>query len=170
MSIRLHLNNGRMLEHFEAGNMTYRVPGIVMKAPDTFLEVSPEVAAQYGLENGRWVKVKSPDGEITLRVMVTDRVSGNQLYAPLNSREQPINTLTSNHVDVVVHTPAYKETPVKIEPLEKRGRPPLPYTNHRFHNPTPQMGVEVERKWAQPGYRMPGSGLVQIHGSNGRKA
>ncbi|MGA7887122.1 MAG: formate dehydrogenase subunit alpha [Acidobacteriaceae bacterium] len=166
----LHLNNGRMLEHFEAGNMTYRVPGIVMKAPDTFLEVSPEVAAQYGLENGRWVKVKSPDGEITLRVMVTDRVSGNQLYAPLNSREQPINTLTSNHVDVVVHTPAYKETPVKIEPLEKRGRPPLPYTNHRFHNPTPQMGVEVERKWAQPGYRMPGSGLVQIHGSNGRKA
>jgi formate dehydrogenase major subunit len=158
----LHLNNGRMLEHFEAGNMTYRVPGIVMKAPDTFLEVSPELAAERGLESGRWVKVKSRDGEIELRVQVTDRVSGNQVYAPLNSQSQPINTLTSNNVDTAVHTPAYKETPVQIEPLHKRGRPPLPLRKHRYHTATPQKGVEVERKWAQPGYRKPGSDLVQI--------
>jgi formate dehydrogenase major subunit len=158
----LHLNNGRMLEHFEAGNMTYRVPGIVMKAPDTFLEVSPELAKERGLESGRWVKVKSRDGEIQLRVLVTDRVSGKELYAALNSQLQPINTLTSNNVDVAVHTPAYKETPVMIELLPLKGRPPLPHTNHRFHTATPQNGVEVERKWAQPGYRMPGADLVQI--------
>ncbi len=158
----LHLNNGRMLEHFEAGNMTYRIPGIVMKVPDTFLEVSPELAKERGLESGRWVKVKSRDGEIQLRVLVTDRVSGNQVYAPLNSRSQPINTLTSNNVDVDVHTPAYKETPVQIEPLPSRGRPPLPHTNHRFHKGIPQNGVEVERKWALPNYRMPGTDLVQI--------
>ena len=132
----LHLNNGRMLEHFQAGNQTYRVPGIVMKAPDTFLEVSPELAKEKGLESGRFVKVKSRDGEIVIRALVTDRVSGNQLYAPLNSKQQPINTLTSNNVDVVVHTPAYKETPVTIEPLPGTGEPPLPHTNHRFHTPT----------------------------------
>ncbi|MGC2639751.1 MAG: formate dehydrogenase subunit alpha [Acidobacteriaceae bacterium] len=169
----LHLNNGRMLEHFEAGNMTYRVPGIVMKAPDAFLEVSPELAKERGLESGRWVKVKSRDGEIQLRVLVTDRVSGNQLYAPLNSRGQPINTLTSNNVDVAVHTPAYKETPVQIEPLPLKGRPPLPHTNHRFHTGTPQNGVEVERKWARRDYRLPGENLVQIEtaaSGNGRKA
>jgi formate dehydrogenase major subunit len=158
----LHLNNGRMLEHFEAGNQTYRVPGIALKAPDTFLEVSPELAQERGLESGRWVKVKSRDGEITIRVLVTDRVSGNQLYAPLNSQKQPINTLTSNNVDVVVHTPAYKETPVMIEPLPLKGRSPLPHTNHRFHKATPQNGVEVERKWARGDYRMPGTNLVQI--------
>jgi formate dehydrogenase major subunit len=158
----LHLNNGRMLEHFEAGNMTYRVPGIVLKAPDTFLEVSPELAKERGLESGRWVKVMSRDGEIPLRVLVTDRVSGNQLYAPLNSKEHPINTLTSNNVDTATHTPAYKETPVKIELLPKMGRPPLPQTNHRFHTAIPQNGVEVERKWARADYRMPGLDLVQI--------
>jgi len=162
----LHLNNGRMLEHFEAGNMTYRVPGIVMKAPDAFLEVSPELAKERGLESGRWVKVKSRDGEIPLRVLVTDRVTGNQLYAPLNSREHPINTLTSSNVDVAVHTPAYKETPVQIEPLPSMGRSPLPRTNHRFHQATPQNGVEVERKWARDDYRMPGSGFVQIQQAN----
>ena len=165
----LHLNNGRMLEHFQAGNQTYRVPGIVMKAPDTFLEVSPELAKEKGLESGRFVKVKSRDGEIVIRALVTDRVSGNQLYAPLNSKQQPINTLTSNNVDVVVHTPAYKETPVTIEPLPGTGEPPLPHTNHRFHTPTPQSGVEVERKWAQPRYRMPGSNLVQIRPANGSR-
>jgi len=158
----LHLNNGRMLEHFEAGNMTYRVPGIVLKAPDTFLEVSPELAKERGLESGRWVKVMSRDGEIPLRILVTDRVSGNQVYAPLNSKEHPINTLTSNNVDTATHTPAYKETPVKIELLPKIGRPPLPHTNHRFHTATPQNGVEVERKWARADYRMPGLNLVQI--------
>jgi formate dehydrogenase major subunit len=158
----LHLNNGRMLEHFEAGNMTYRIPGIALKAPDTFLEVSPELAKARGLESGRWVKVMSRDGEINLRALVTDRVSGNQVYAPLNSQKQPINTLTSNNVDVVTHTPAYKETPVKIQALPHLDRSPLPRTNHRFHNPTPQSGVEVERKWARPDYRMPGANLVRI--------
>ena len=158
----LHLNNGRMLEHFEAGNMTYRVPGIRLKAPDTFLEVSLALAKERGLESGRWVKVMSRDGEINIRVLVTDRVTGNQLYAPLNSQKQPINTLTSNNVDTATHTPAYKETPVKIELLPMKDRSPLPPTNHRFHTATPQNGVEVERKWARPDYRMPGLNLVQI--------
>ena len=38
----LHLNNGRLLEHFHEGNLTYRVEGIREKVPDTFVEVSPE--------------------------------------------------------------------------------------------------------------------------------
>jgi len=27
--------------------------------------------------------------------------------------------------------------------------------NHRFGHPTPQRGVEVERKWQRPDYRLP---------------
>jgi len=45
--------------------------------------------------------------------------------------------------------------------LAAAGESPLPRTNHRFGHPTPQSGVEVERKWRQPGYRFPGE-LVQI--------
>jgi formate dehydrogenase major subunit len=41
----LHLNNGRLLEHFHEGNMTYRTEGIREKTPCTFVEVSPELAA-----------------------------------------------------------------------------------------------------------------------------
>jgi formate dehydrogenase major subunit len=42
----LHLNNGRLLEHFHEGNLTYRSDGIREKTPDTFVEVSPELAAE----------------------------------------------------------------------------------------------------------------------------
>ena len=48
----LHLNNGRLLEHFHEGNMTYRVEGIREKTPDTFVEVSPELAKERGIKSG----------------------------------------------------------------------------------------------------------------------
>jgi formate dehydrogenase major subunit len=48
-----------------------------------------------------------------------------------------------------------------MEVLARAGESPLPRINHRFGHPTPQNGVEVERKWQQPGYRFPGE-LVQI--------
>ncbi len=46
----LHLNNGRLLEHFEQGSMTYRSPGIKEITPETFVEVSPELALERGLD------------------------------------------------------------------------------------------------------------------------
>jgi formate dehydrogenase major subunit len=45
----LHLNNGRLLEHFHEGNLTYRVPGIHAKTPDVFVEVSPQLAQARGI-------------------------------------------------------------------------------------------------------------------------
>jgi len=39
--------------------------------------------------------------------------------------------------------------------LPERGESPLPRTNHRFGRPTPQRGVEVERKWQRADYRQP---------------
>jgi formate dehydrogenase major subunit len=158
----LHFNNGRMLEHFHEGNLTYRVKGIAEKTPDTFVEVSPELAKERGVESGTWVVLTSRYGEIRVRALVTDRVHGHELYMPMNSTESPVNRLTSSRTDAVTHTPAYKEASVHMEVLPERGESPLPRINHRFGHPTPQHGVEVERKWKRPDYRSPGSELVQI--------
>jgi formate dehydrogenase major subunit len=46
--------------------------------------------------------------------------------------------------------------------LSQNGDNPLPVTNSRYGHPTPQMGVEVERKWKRSDYHVPGNGLVQI--------
>ena len=162
----LHLNNGRLLEHFEQGSMTYRSPGIKHITPDTFVEVSPELAEERGLTTGRYVQLQSPYGRVKVQVLVSDRVQGKQLYMPLNSVEEPVNKMTSSHTDRATHTPAFKETSVHMTILPEQGENPLPRRNFRWGTRTPQTGVEVERKWAQPGYHVPGTKesdkLVQI--------
>ncbi len=158
----LHLNNGRLLEHFHEGNLTYRSPGIRAKTPDTFVEVSPELARARGVESGSLVQLTSRHGRVRVRALVTDRVRDGELYMPMNSTESPVNLLTGSHTDLVTHTPAYKETAVRMQVLDATGESPLPRINHRFGHPTPQNGVEVERKWRQPGYRFPANGLIQI--------
>jgi formate dehydrogenase major subunit len=159
----LHLNNGRLLEHFHEGNMTYRSEGIREKTPDTFVEVSPELARERGIQSGTWVQLTSRYGQLRVRALVTDRVQGKELYMPMNSVESPVNRLTSSHTDPVTHTPAYKEASVHLRVLAEVGESPLPRTNHRFGHPTPQHGVEVERKWKRADYNIPsGNGLVQI--------
>ena len=158
----LHLNNGRLLEHFHEGNLTYRTDGIRQKTPDTFVEVSPELAAARGVQSGTWVQLTSRYGRVRVRALVTDRVHGKEMYMPMNSVESPINRLTSSHTDPVTHTPAYKETSVKMTVLSEIGESPLPRTNSRWGQPTPQDGVEVERKWKRADYRTPGPQLVQI--------
>jgi formate dehydrogenase major subunit len=43
--------------------------------------------------------------------------------------------------------------------LAEVGESPLPRINSRFGHPTPQNGVEVERKWKRPDYIVPGNGI-----------
>jgi formate dehydrogenase major subunit len=97
-------------------------------------------------------------------------VKGKQLYMPMNSTREPVNLLTGSHVDRATHTPAFKEISVNMVVLPERGESPLPRINFRFGHRTPQPGIEIERKWAQPGYHLPGTGrddkLVQIESRN----
>src|ERR1700688_1983108 len=160
----LHLNNGRLLEHFHEGNLTYRTEGIREKTPDTFVEVSPELAEERGIQSGTWVQLVSRYGKVRVRALVTDRVQGREMYMPMNSVESPVNRLTSSHADPVTNTPAYKEISVHMNVLPEVGESPLPRINSRFGHPTPQNGVEVERKWKRPDYAPPGNGngLVQL--------
>ncbi|HWB61590.1 MAG TPA: formate dehydrogenase subunit alpha [Chthoniobacteraceae bacterium] len=153
----LHLNNGRLLEHFHEGNLTYKSAGIREKVPDTFVEVSPQLAKERGIASGAWVQLVSRHGQVRVRALVTDRVVNGELYMPMNSTSSPVNKLTSSHTDLVTHTPSYKETAVKMIVLGEKGESPLPRVNHRFGHPTPQRGVEVERKWERPDYRLPGA-------------
>jgi len=162
----LHLNNGRLLEHFEQGSMTYRSPGIKRMTPRTFVEVSAELAEERGLTDGRYVQLKSAFGQAKVQVLITDRVQGKQLYMPMNSVLEPVNKMTSSNTDRDTHTPAFKELAVQMIVLPEQGKNPLPLENFRNGRRIPQSGVEVERKWARKDYQFPGTSpadnLVQI--------
>ncbi|WP_275899543.1 formate dehydrogenase subunit alpha [Bacillus piscicola] len=166
----LHVNNGRLLEHFHEGNMTYQSKGISSKTPSVFVEVSPELARERNLSDGSLVRLVSPYGAVKLRCIVTDRVRGNELYLPMNDNDEgAINLLTSSYADKDTDTPAYKEVKVKMEVLEAKGESPLPKINHRFGNPQPQIGVNVEKKWQRDDYVFPGDLVKKGALSHGQK-
>ncbi|MGD2434805.1 formate dehydrogenase subunit alpha [Bacillus velezensis] len=150
----LHINNGRMLEHFHEGNMTNKSKGIQSKVPHVFVEVSPELAAERGICDGTMIRLVSPFGAVKLNALVTDRVRANELYLPMNStdKDSAINFLTGPAYDSRTHTPAYKQTKVRMEVLGSCDTPPLPKTNPRNKKRHPQNGVEAQRKWNRPGY------------------
>ncbi|WP_337926711.1 formate dehydrogenase subunit alpha [Paenibacillus caui] len=150
----LTLNNGRLLEHFHEGNMTNKSKGIQYKLPEVFVEIPPELARERGVQDGSLVRLISPYGAIKLRAVVTDRVSGKELYVPMHSvsHENAINMLTGSAGDVRTKTPAYKQTKVRMEVLKIKGTTPLPMYNPRYAKRNPQLGVQVERKWAREDY------------------
>jgi formate dehydrogenase major subunit len=166
----LLLNNGREIEHFHEGNMTNRVPGIHQETPERYLEISPQLAKERGVETGRWLRVESRWGSLKVKALVTDRVSANQVFLPLTSQEGPVNVLTGTHLDAATFTPAYKETAVRIQVLPERGTNPLSKISFRYSGKrTPQPGVEIERKWRRSDYHFPDPlGLVQIAPSTQR--
>jgi formate dehydrogenase major subunit len=124
--------------------------------------VSPALAEERSLQSGTWVRLISRYGEVRVRALVTDRVTGHELYMPMNSSEIAVNRLTGSHTDAATDTPAYKETSVRMDALPEVGESPLPRINFRFGHPTPQSGVEVERKWTRPDYRIPGSPFLRM--------
>jgi formate dehydrogenase major subunit len=81
---------------------------------------------------------------------------------PMNSTERVVNRLTSSLTDAATDTPAYKETSVHMDLLPEVGDSPLPRINFRFGHPTPQKGVEVERKWKRADYRIPGTRFLRV--------
>ena len=65
----------RLTEHHTAGGMSRWLPYLAELQPEFFCEVSPELAAERGLENGGWATIVSARSAIEARVLVTERMT-----------------------------------------------------------------------------------------------
>jgi formate dehydrogenase major subunit len=79
------LTSYRLTEHHTAGGMTRSTAYLSELQPEFFCEVSPELAAERGLEHGGWATIVSARAAVEARVMVTDRmrpltVQGRKLH------------------------------------------------------------------------------------------
>ena len=99
----LFLNNGRLLEHFHEGNMTYRVNGIREETPERYLEISEELAKERDIKSGRWVRVTSRHGSLVIKVLVTTRVHANRCTCRI-SREKAPSTSSPAHRQILPPT------------------------------------------------------------------
>ncbi|MBV8304242.1 MAG: formate dehydrogenase subunit alpha, partial [Acidimicrobiia bacterium] len=64
----------RLTEHHTAGGMSRTLPYLSELQPEMFCEVSPELAAERGLEHGGWATIVSARTAIEARVLVTHRM------------------------------------------------------------------------------------------------
>jgi formate dehydrogenase major subunit len=120
----------RLTEHHTAGGMSRTVPYLSELQPEMFCEVSPELAAERGLEHGGWATISTARTAIEARVLVTARMK------PLEVRGQRIeqvglpyhwgrkglvtgdaaNELLSLVLDNNVHISEYKTATCDIRP------------------------------------------------------
>jgi formate dehydrogenase major subunit len=67
------ISTHRLTEHHTAGGMSRFLPYLAELQPEMFCEVSPELAAERGLEHLGWATIISARNAIEARVMVTRR-------------------------------------------------------------------------------------------------
>ena len=64
----------RLTEHHTSGAMSRTLSHLAELQPDPFCEISPELAAERGIENADWVTITSMRGIIEARALVTSRM------------------------------------------------------------------------------------------------
>jgi formate dehydrogenase major subunit len=69
----------RVCEHWQGGQMTRNMPWVVEAQPEPFCEMSEELAAEKGIENGEKVMVESARGEVEVVALVTKRYKPFQM-------------------------------------------------------------------------------------------
>jgi formate dehydrogenase major subunit len=64
----------RLTEHYLSGAMSRWLPWLSELQPELFVEISPELAQEKGIENLEWVRVSSPRAQIRAKALVTRRM------------------------------------------------------------------------------------------------
>lgn len=117
------LNTGRIRDQWHTMTRSGLTGRLTQHMGEPYLEIHPEDALKLGLSAATLARVKSPQGQAILRVMISDRVAPGQVFAPLHWTADTaslgrVNALVAANVDRLSGQPESKATPVSIEPLK----------------------------------------------------
>jgi len=130
----------RLTEHFTAGGMTRWSPYLAELQPELFCEVSPELAAERGLEHTGWATLVTARGAVEARVLITERMTPlrvdgrtvHQIGLPYHwgpngyTTGDAANELSSIALDPNVHIQEVKALTADIRPGRRPRGPALP--------------------------------------------
>ena len=112
------LSTGRVLYHWHGGEMTRRAKALTSIYGQAQIEVNPEDAQHWDLEDGMRVRVSSRRGFIEAEAWVTPRVPPGMVFANFHFPEASANQLTHAALDPVAKIPEFKITAVRVEVVE----------------------------------------------------
>jgi assimilatory nitrate reductase catalytic subunit len=112
----VYLTTGRLLQHYQSGAQTRRVPTLNSAQPEPMLEMHPDLAEQYGLNQGDMARVISRRGTAEASVRVTDTIRPDTVFLPFHwGGRGCANLVTNNALDPISKMPEFKVCAVRIE-------------------------------------------------------
>ncbi len=110
------LITGRLLEHFNTGEMSRRSTKLSKLRPASYLDMNPKDAETAGLAENDTVRMTSPYGTVKLPLKLEASMQRGYLFAPIHFSESNFNSLMSAvPIDPKARMPALKVVPVKVE-------------------------------------------------------
>lgn len=115
----VHLATGRLLEHYQSGAQTRRVPELVAAAPEAFVQLHPYLAASLDVTDGDLLRVASPRGTVVGPARLSEAVRPDTVFVPFHyPGEGGVNAVTSPVTDPVSAMPELKACAVRVEAVE----------------------------------------------------
>ncbi|HEU4997498.1 MAG TPA: molybdopterin-dependent oxidoreductase [Lapillicoccus sp.] len=109
----LRLMTGRTVYHFHTRTKTGRTPQLEAAAPEPWVELHPDDAADHGIGEGDLVRVESTRGSVTVPARLDGHRRG-EVFLPFHYGDQPANALTMDRWDPVSKQPVFKGGAVQV--------------------------------------------------------
>lgn len=115
----LTLITGRLLEHYQSGTQTRRVPELTAAQPEVRATLHPAAAERYGIADGDTVELSNERGLMRARALVSRDVRPGDVFVPFHfGGDGAANLLTSDAVDPVSAMPEFKTGAVRVRRTE----------------------------------------------------
>lgn len=123
----IHLVTGRVLQHYQSGAQTHRVPELERLVPEPYVELHPLLGMRVGVGDGALARIASARGVVEAVARWTDAVRPDTVFMPFHwSGAGSVNRLTTDAVDPVSAMPEFKVCAVSITPAPERAAPAPP--------------------------------------------
>ena len=118
------LVTGRLLEHYQSGAQTRRVPELLDAQPELRASLHPATAERLGIADGDPVEIANNLGSVHGRARLTADIRPDAVFLPFHyGDDQAANLLTSDAVDPVSSMPEFKTNLVRVTRLVEAGAP-----------------------------------------------
>ena len=115
----LYLITGRVLQHYQSGAQTRRVPALAAAQPEPFIEMHPLLADRIGVADGDLAQVTSSRGTAVAVAHVTRSARPDTVFMPFHwAGEGSANRLTTDAVDPVSGMPEFKVSAVQVSAVQ----------------------------------------------------
>jgi formate dehydrogenase major subunit len=110
----LYLTTGRLLYQYHTGTMSMKTGGLNEIAPEAFVEISPQDARKFEVEEGSRVNIDSRRGTIQARIKISRMAVSGTVFIPFHYAAAAANRLTNAALDPISGIPEYKVCAVRV--------------------------------------------------------